>query len=169
MARDLVHIGGLTGVLETLKGLPREVVSKRGGPIRAALRKAAVVIQKQEILNLEQIIAQPNAEGVPNDSTGLLKKNVIVTRGKPPQGQNGERYLVRIRNKKYPDVKGKAVTTAQVGRLLEYGNETRPPMPFIRPAFEAKKGEALETFIKETHKSIRRIQRKLERQNRVKT
>ena len=30
--------------------------------------------------------------------------------------------------------------------MLEIGTERRPPMPFMRPAFENKKGEALEKF-----------------------
>lgn len=160
-------IEGLQGVLKTLQSLPPEVVSKRGGPVRAALRKAAVVIQKQEIENLRTIIATPNKDGT-NKSSGLLEKNIVVTRGRLGGGINGERYLVRIRTKSYP-VKGTSekVVTSQIARLLEYGTEMRKPYPFIRPAFELKKQEATDTFVSELNKGIERILKKLEKQNGV--
>ena len=52
MAIETTQIEGLAGVLDTLKRLPPEIVSKRGGPVRAALNKAARMIQKQVIVNL---------------------------------------------------------------------------------------------------------------------
>lgn len=170
MALETIRLQGLEGVMATLRQLPPEVVSRRGGPVRAALRKGALVIQRQEIANLQQVIAQPNQDGLPDNSTGLLEKNIVVTRGRPPQGVNGERYLVRIRSKRYPNATGtKPVTTSQVARWFEYGTEDRAQQPFIRPAFEAKKVEAAETVVSELNKSLARIQKKLERQNRVKT
>lgn len=169
---ETFDVQGLAGVLATLQALPRELASKRGGIVRAALRKAAVVLQKQVKANLAQIIAEPNVNapgGLPaNDSTGLLKKNIVVTRGKPPSGQNGEVILVRIRNKVYPpdQVSGKKpISTAQVARLLEYGTERRRAMPFIRPAFEAKKQEAVATFQREIFAGIDKAYRKIAAQN----
>lgn len=164
-----VRLIGLEGVLATLQSLPPEVVSRRGGVIRAALRKAAAVIQKQEIANLEQIISVPNVGGE-DRSTGLLAKNVVVSRSRPRSGTNGERFLVRVRNKAYPkrSPNAKRVTTAQVARLLEYGTEKRAPLPFIRPAFDAKKDEAVRTFVEETDKGIERAYKKLARMNRQK-
>ena len=73
-----VKVSGLDGVLDTLKSLPAEVVSKRGGPVRAALRKGAVVIQKQEKANLQAVTV--NADDPDKAaSTGLLLKNVVET------------------------------------------------------------------------------------------
>lgn len=177
MATETFRIEGLKGVIDTLTQLPPELVSRRGGPIRAALRKAAVVIQQQEIENLQAIILQPNKGGT-DDNSGLLENNIVVSRSRFKNGANGERYLVRVRRKVYPDkapksnvrAKGaKNVVTSQVARLLEYGTVLRQPYPFIRPAFEAKKQEAVNTFVTETNKGIERIVKKLERQNRVKT
>ena len=76
-----LKVTGLDGVLDMLKKLPPEIVSKRGGPVRAALRKGALVIQKQEKANLQAIISGTNDEGE-RLSTGLLMDNVIVSRGK---------------------------------------------------------------------------------------
>jgi len=47
-----VQLEGLQGVLETLKALPSELVSRNGGPVRSALRKGALVIFKQANSNL---------------------------------------------------------------------------------------------------------------------
>lgn len=167
MATVTIKLEGLDGVLNTLKSLPPELVSRRGGPVRAALRKAAVVIQKQEIENLQAIIAEPN-KGSADQSTGLLAKNIVVSRSRLKGGQNGERFLVRIRKKTYEGQGGKPVVTPQVARLLEYGSERNTPKPFIRPAFDAKKQEAADTFVTETNKGIERVYKKLKRQNRVK-
>lgn len=167
MASVSVKIKGLEGVLKTLNELPPEIVSKGGGPVRKALRKAAVVMQKEVKQNLQVIIAQPNVDGEASESTGLLDQNIVITRGKGSQKINGERYTVRVRNKAYTNKKGKRVTTAQNARLLEYGTERRQAHPFIRPAFEAKKGEVLSTFVTEINKDIARIVKKLERQNGV--
>lgn len=177
MATVAFRVEGLKGVIDTLKQLPPEVVSKRGGPVRAALRKAAVVIQKQEIENLQAIILEPNKDSS-DRSTGLLEKNIVVSRSRFRNGANGERYLVRVRRKVYPGQAPKSnrrqkgaknVVTSQVARLLEYGTVRRTPRPFIRPAFDAKKQEAVDTFVTETNKGIERIVKKLERQNRVKS
>jgi len=161
-----VRITGLDGVLATLKSLPPEIVSKRGGPVRAALRKAAVVIQKQEIANL--LAATSNA---PSYSTGLLAKNIVVTRGKAPFSGNGERYLVRVKRRTYPreaGQKGKPVTTLATANLLEYGSSTQPAEPFIRPAVMAKGQQAVDTFVSSLNKSIASIVKKLAAKNKGK-
>ncbi len=163
MAIETSRIEGLAGVLDTLKRLPPEIVSKRGGPVRAALNKAARMVQKQVIANLDGVIAQDNA-GAEEKSTGLLRKNIVVTRSS--RQKFGERYTVRVRNKAYPPKSegAKKFTTAQNARLLEYGTEKRQPYPFIRPAFEAKKGEAVQVFADELNKRLATIIRKLDKQ-----
>jgi hypothetical protein len=51
-----IQLTGLDGVLATLQSLPAEVVSKRGGPVKAALRKGALVILKAEKANLQAVM-----------------------------------------------------------------------------------------------------------------
>ena len=158
-----VRLSGIDGVLDLLKQLPPEIVSKRGGPVRAALRKGAVVIQKAELENLARSLSNE-----PRYTTGLLEKNVVVTRGKAPTGGNGERYLVRVRRKAYVGKVGrsggtKATTTIAAAQLLEYGSSTQPAEPWIRPAFQSKAREAIETTERELLASIGRVVRKLAR------
>ena len=159
-----MHMRGLDGVLDTLRSLPSEVVSKRGGPVRAALRKGALVIHKQELANLQAVTANTTDEGV-RESTGFLAKNVVVTRGKEPSGTKGERYLVRVRRKGYPDRKGKAVSTLKTAQLLEYGSSKQRAEPWIRPAFLSRAQEAISTVERELLASIDRIVRKLSAKN----
>lgn len=155
-----VKMAGLDGVLETLHKLPAEVVSKRGGPVRAALRKGAAVIHRQAKENLIAATASAKSEEK-RQNTGLLEKNLVVTRGKKPIGSNGERYLVRVRRKAYHGRNGETVTTHKTASLLEYGSSKQPAEPWLRPAFEAQKQQALETVETELHKAIERITRRL--------
>lgn len=163
-----VSMTGLEGVLETLKSLPPELVSKRGGPVKSALRKGAVVIFKQAKTNLEQATANATDEGK-KYSTGLLLKNLVVTRGKQPTGAKGERYLVRVRRKSYPDRKGGAVaTTLKTAQILEYGSSKQPAEPWLRPAFEQTARQSLTTVEVELKKAIDRVVKKLAQQNKGK-
>lgn len=74
-----VKLSGVDGVLDLLKSLPPEVVSKRGGPVKLALAKGARLIRDAARQNLRAAIAENGDE-----STGLLLQNVISSRGKPP-------------------------------------------------------------------------------------
>lgn len=161
-----VDIKGLDGVLATLQSLPPEIVSKRGGPVKRALRRGALVIHREAKINLERAVANATEEGK-RLSTGLLVQNLIVTRGKQPFGTKGERYLVRVRRKSY-NRKGKAVTTLQTANLLEYGSSKQPAEPWLRPAFEAKAREAIATTEAALIKDIARVVRKLGQQNKGK-
>jgi len=157
-----IQLTGLDGVYDMLRSLPAEVVSKRGGPVKTALRKGAVVIRKAEIANLRVVTSNQTKEE--SISTGLLAKNVIVSRGKPPTDGNGERYLVRVRRKTYARVSGKAVTTLKTAQLLEYGSSKQPAEPWIRPAFQSKAAEAIRTVETELVAAIDKIATKLMKQ-----
>lgn len=163
-----LKLTGLDGVLETLKSLPPEIVSKRGGPVKAALRKGANVILKQEKANLRAVMGH-QVDGEQIAATGLLLKNLVTTRGKPPSDGKGERYLVRVKRKTYPRKgRGKAVTTLKTANILEYGSSKQPAEPFIRPAFNAKAAEAIRTVETELVKGIDKVVAKLAAQNKGK-
>lgn len=158
MAREVVRIEGLRGVLETLKQLPPEIVSKNGGPVRSSLRAAANVLRKEAQANVQRIIDTPNIGGEPTDSTGLLKKSIVARRGKLKGGLKGEAISVRVRPRPfYPADRGTTLSPAQVGRLLESGTEKRRPMPWIRPAFDSKKGAAVQKFAEEMNKRTQKV------------
>lgn len=144
-------ISGADEAIEALQKLPAEVGSKGGGPVRVALRKAAVVIQKPAVQNLRAATANGNT------SSGLLEKNVVVSRGKAPTGSKGERMLVRVRRKVYPDRKA---TTLAAANLLEYGSSQQPAEPWLRPAFTAHARDAIDTATRELAPAIDRAAKK---------
>lgn len=159
-----MRVAGLDGVLDLLRQLPPEVVSKNGGVVRTALRKGGLVILKQALANLETVTSNATAEDR-RLSTGFLAKNVILTRGKAVLGANGERFLVRVKRKTYPDAKPpKPRTTLQTAQLLEYGSGQQRAEPWIRPAAISKAREAIETIGAETGKGVARVVRKLAKQ-----
>lgn len=159
-----MQLHGVDGILNTLRSLPAEVVSKNGGPVKTALRKGAMVILKQERVNLQAAISNQTASGR-LESTGLLLKNLIASRGKAPTGGKGERYLVRVKKKTYLGQGGKPTTTLQTAQLLEYGSSKQPAEPFIRPAFSAKAAEAITTIEVELRKAVDRVVQRLAQQN----
>lgn len=143
---ELVHIKGLDELLKTLKALPPEIVSKRGGPVRAALRKAAAVVQKEAQENVDRLVQ----DGETAESTGTLRKALIVSRKKPGNFK-GERFWLRIkRGAKNP----KGVTANTYGGALEFGDDRAPAKAWMRKAWEAKKEQALDTFLREIPKAI---------------
>lgn len=144
-----VNISGIDGVLATLKALPKEMVSKRGGPVARSLAKGARLIRDEAKKNLRAQIAMGGSK-----STGLLEKNIVTKRGKALKVGKGERYLVRVRRKTYPDRKGKPVTTHKTAHLLEYGSVHQPATPWLRPAVQAKGQETINVI---THDLKRRI------------
>jgi HK97 gp10 family phage protein len=159
-----LKLTGIDGVLDTLQSLPAEVVSKRGGPVKAALRKGALVILAAEKANLAVVTANATESGK-RESTGLLAKNLIASRGKPPTGSKGERYLVRVKRRTYARAGGKAVTTLKTAQLLEYGSSKQPAEPWIRPAFISRAREAIATIESELHRGIERAVARLAARN----
>lgn len=156
-----VQLSGIDGVLTTLRSLPPEIVSKRGGPVKLALAKGARLLRDEAKQNLRAAIAA----GGDADSTGLLEKNVIASRGKAPFDGKGERYLVRVKRKTYPDRTGKAVTTHQTANLLEWGSVHQPATPWLRPAVLAKGQQVINVVTADLIRRIDLVVRKLAAQN----
>jgi HK97 gp10 family phage protein len=168
MAAEFVRIEGLEGVLNTLKSLPPEIVSRRGGPVRSALQKASKVMVTAMRNNVQKIMDEPNIGGL-DEATGLLRDNIVTIRMKMGSVK-GEAYKVGPRlRKKYPlkSPGAKQTSVVQIGRQLETGTERRRPMPWARPAFDAKKHTVIIFFRDELNKKLGAIVRKLARQNRV--
>ena len=168
----VAKLEGLDGVLDLLKSLPPEVVSKRGGPVRSSLRKGALVIQRQAQANVSAAIAQPGKTGI-TDSTGFTAKNVVAKRSRLTQIK-GERYVVTVRSVPHPSgrlyvrakrksASSQIVKTNDIAFFLEVGTATQPATPWLRPAFESKAEEAIRTTERELLAGIDRIVKKLAR------
>lgn len=184
-----VKLHGLEGVLQTLRSLPPEIVSKGGGPVRVALRKGAVVIRKQAQENLRAAIALPGKTGI-TESTGFTEKNVFIKRKRPLGGENGERYIITVKPVVHPSggehqrksraglgkrlrknndgPTAQAIKANDIAFFMEYGTSKQEATPWLRPAFNAKAAEAIATVEHELLRGIDRIVRKLSAQNRSK-
>lgn len=149
---DSRTLHGLDDVLAKLKALPPEIASKRGGPVKAALRKGAVVIQKAAQENVRRVTQ--NTEEAGYASTKTLEKAIVVRRDPNPQrsGAN-ERYRVLISRKKYEGRDTKAVAT---GRYLEIGTEHQKAEPWMTPAYMSAREKALSTVEQELIKGVNR-------------
>ena len=155
---DTQTLRGLDDVLRKLKALPPAIVSKRGGPVRKALRKGAVVVQKEWQSQIRQIVEQPDPSGYV--STGTLEKNVQVSLdSKPGRSKANEAYRVKIKRKTYPD----GTKTIATARYLEFGTEDRPATPFATPGYFASRQKALDTIVTELNRGIDAIIKKLSR------
>ena len=154
-----VRLTGVDNVLNMLKQLPPEVVSKRGGPVRRALRKGAVVIRDQERANLKAVTANATEEGR-RYSTGLLSDNLVIRRGRPPAGVKGEAYIVTPKRGVFYPERNQRVSIIKAGSLLEYGSSQQPAEPWARPAVEQKGRQAIDVVTTELVKDIDRISKR---------
>lgn len=161
-----MSLTGVDDTLRVLQSLPREIVSKRGGPVKLALAKGARLIRDQAIQNVRTVTAGSD------ESTGLLAKNIIASRGKQIFGSKGERYLVRVRRKAYDlqkigkrDKAGKRVTTHKTASLLEYGSEHQQATPWLRPAVQQRGAQAINVITADLNKRIQKVVRDLARKS----
>lgn len=144
MAITLKHVKGLDGILETLKALPPEIVSKSGGPVKLALRAGGKVIQQAYVDNVRTLIAEPNQTGI-DESSGTWEKSIVVSRAKPTSFK-GEWYKVRIRRSARGS-NGEPVN--KYAGVHEFGDETHPAKAPLRRAFDSSKDAALSTIVAE--------------------
>lgn len=144
-----VKVEGLSQLLRTMEQLPRELVSKNGGPVRTALGRSARMIRDRA------------RELVPN-RTGTVQKNIVAARVRDPKTYGAsEAYLVLVRKKR-----GKAKNTADdpfYWRFLEFGTARMAARPFLRPAFESMKQESLDAFKRSLTAGVQRIVKKIAR------
>jgi len=184
-----LQIQGLNGVLKTLQELPPEVVSKNGGVVRGAARKGAMVLQKQARANFKAAVAMPGKTGV-TKTTGFTEKNIVTIRKKTIGNVNGERFIVGVRYEAHPSgtmleksrsyairsnskkrrattrkTKTKNIKANDIAFMMEYGTSKQEATPWLRPAFEAKKQEAMNVAISDLKSRIDKVVAKLAKRN----
>jgi len=155
-----VKIEGLNGLLATLKSLPPEVVSKRGGIVRAALRKGAMVIVKEARSNFRRSVAIIGKTGE-NYSTGFTEKQIVAKRRAPPVGVNGERFVITVNYVVHPNGnkkrRGRAFRANDAAFLMEYGTVNQQALPWLRPAFASKGEQAMQVASDDLRKRLDKI------------
>lgn len=152
-----MDVKGLKDLNEALLKLPLQV---RQRPLRSAAAAAAKVIRDE---------ARNRA---PVDS-GVLRSEIVHTRSKSESREGSEVWYVTVRfkKKKYVNSVGNRLLdrvgksygadgNAYYWKFLEFGSSKQRPKPFLRPAFDGSRTQALEMFKKRLAQSIARIARK---------
>jgi HK97 gp10 family phage protein len=127
---ESVQIKGLDALAKALKELP-DRVAKNG--LRAAVYAGAKVIRDEA--KLQALVA-----------TGTLKRAVILKQIPELSSKNKQTFFVTVRQgKKYrkQGKKGNLSQDAWYWRFVEFGTVKMSARPFLRPAFDMKKNDAL--------------------------
>lgn len=155
-----VEISGLDNVLATLNKLPKEVVSKRGGIVRQALFAGGRVLRKEASKNLLKATSSAGKMGI-SYGTGLTAKNIVMRRKNMPNNEKGERALLTVAYKPHPGYdsrfRNKPIKFNDIAFMLEYGSSDQPAEPWLRPAFHAKKDEAMKKMQEDLAKKIDKL------------
>ena len=164
-----IQVDGLRESLKVLESLPSEMVSKRGGPVRRALAKAARTIRDPARTNLRSSLAQYNPttpDGQMIANSGLTAKNVI-TRLRRLKTEKGEWYTVTVAYKPHPNYpdnryRGRQIKYNDIAFFVENGTSKQPARPWLRPAYEQNKEKAVQVFDQDLAQSLNILVAQLE-------
>jgi HK97 gp10 family phage protein len=156
-----MKIEGLKQLDNALKKLPLELQKKF---LRAAVATSSNVIRKE-------VLARAPVR------TGKLKNNVYRAYSKDKSDSGKATYVVGVRMGRKTRYKNNA-KNRRLGRtgqtyqkdgeafywkFIEFGTKNFAAQPFIRPAFEAKKTEAINAIKLSLQKSIKKLERQFNR------
>lgn len=164
---DSRYVQGLDGLLGAMKQLPAEIVSKNGGPGRAALARGARRMRDEVRANAPK-------------RSGFLETQIVAMRSRQPQAYGGsELYSVGVKggararyaNTRRNRGKGRVGQTyekpsnAYYWRFQEFGVPSRniQPLAFFRRALRKLADPVIDQFAVDLRQALDRITRKLRR------
>jgi HK97 gp10 family phage protein len=132
MAKSVtVKVEGLSQLGERMRTLSEDV-NKRIG--RAAVAAGS------------NVIAKAAKAKVPAD-TGNLRRNIITKRLPPGEARLTSEFIVTVRKGRVTKKqKERGLKDAFYGGFLEFGTVKMPPRPFLRPAFDENKAQAVQAI-----------------------
>ena len=137
---ESVQVQGLDQLAKALRELPQRVA--RNG-MRAAVYAGAKVIRDEAKLQAPVATGDLGANQPP---PGTLKRSVIMKQIPELSGAQKQTFFVTVRHgKKYrkQGKKGNLSQDAWYWRFVEFGTVKMSARPFLRPAFDMKKHEAV--------------------------
>ena len=137
---ESVRVQGLDQLAKALRELPQRVV--RNG-LRAAVYAGAKVIRDEAKLQAPVATGDLGANQPP---PGTLKRSVIMKQITELSGAQKQTFFVTVRHGKKYRKQGKKGTLSQDAwywRFVEFGTIKMSARPFLRPAFDMKKHEAV--------------------------
>ena len=142
---DEISVKGLTALKRTLEALPARIGEK---VVRAGLRAAGQVMRK-DAQSRVPVLKSPTKYRKP----GTVKRAIVIKRSR--KDKFGVYIGIKLlKAKQIKAFKGGKVNKSAAqnpddpfyGLFLEFGTAKLTKTPFLRPAFEAKKFEALRKF-----------------------
>ena len=139
-----IEVKGLRELGERLKALGLDF-KKNSAIARATTNAGAQVIKKLAVQK-----APVSGPGLtPEVPPGYLRDNIIVRRQKRPDKGLTSQHAVTVRHKgKRANLRKDGTNPYQVGIFNEFGTVSQSAQPFMRPAFEQGKLQALEAMKK---------------------
>lgn len=141
MASVTVEVKGLRELGERMRLLSTDMALKIA---RQATGAAAQVIKKEAKLNIQR---SPSI-----DTRSLLDAVIVKRLGKKDSTLTSE-HIVTVRRRKVEKTGSKQMS-APHARFIEFGTVKMPAEPFLRPAIESRKGEALNAMVDKLKKGI---------------
>ena len=149
-----VEVKGLRELGAQLKALSKDMQTKVA---RQAVSAGASVIKR--IAKSKAPVSSP--EMSPQVPPGYLRGSIIMRKQRRPDRRLTVQYAVSVRNKGKL-VRSDVAIPYQIGIWNEFGTVKMAAQPFMRPAFDTGKGQALEAIRK-------RLLQRIEQANRAKT
>lgn len=140
---ELLNVSGLSELRAALRELPQRVARN---VLRGAVNAGATVIRK-EVQARAPVYTGSVAEGHP--PPGTLKRAIYQKQIRELSSLTNQVFFVGVRHgKKYQKQgkKGDKSQDAYYWRFVEFGTSKMSARPFMRPAFEVKKVEAVEAI-----------------------
>ncbi len=144
MARTIVRVEGLRELGEAMRALGRETATKIAGSMTSA---GAQVVKKDAIRRAPEHDEPHKVDGV-LVQPGNLKKNIVAKKVSKSKTPLTSAHIVTVRGKK------KDGYAARYGRLQEFGTVHHAPHPFLRPAFDANRMQAVQAMKKAGERRI---------------
>ena len=140
---ESVKIDGLDQLAQALRELPKRVA--RNG-LRGAVYAGAKVIRDEAKLKAPVATAPL---GVDKPPQGTLKRSIIMKQVPELSSEQKQTFFVTVRHGKKYRKQGKNGNLSQDAwywRFVEFGTVKMTARPFLRPAFEGKKYEAVDAI-----------------------
>ncbi|MFC5524018.1 HK97-gp10 family putative phage morphogenesis protein [Polaromonas jejuensis] len=140
---ELQNIAGLKELQAALKELPDRIAKN---VLRGSVNAGASVITN-EVQTRAPVYTGEVSQGHP--PPGTLKRAVYQKQIRELSGQLKQTFYVGVRKGKQYQKQGKKGNLSQdawYAKFVEFGTSKMAARPFMRPAFEAKKSEAVEAI-----------------------
>lgn len=140
-----MQLTGFTELAYALRKLPERVAKNA---LRSAVNAGAAEIRKAA------------RAAAPVDS-GLLKKNIYQKQIREASSNQRQTYFVGVRSGKGANKDGTKKELPFYWRFMEFGTSKRPAAPFLRPAFEKEKENAIKAIGQKLDERIQKYAREL--------